>query len=193
MNCGWINIILRGLRGNNLEGSISPDICQLTGLWYLWVYAYYVFGKICLASTVLYLCFNHLDQWRKEQQLDWADTRNHWELYKFSGLVRICSLPLLITTFLLLCLWGFPNISFMLGICLTINFLDQFLSTLVSYKLLHCMWWLSWQKKNSIKCLIQFLLICMIIHIVWIRSLQGNMFTGPIPSVIGLMQALAVL
>jgi hypothetical protein len=27
----------------------------------------------------------------------------------------------------------------------------------------------------------------------FIRSLQGNKFTGPIPSVIGLMQALAVL
>lgn len=24
-----------GLRGNNLVGNISPDLCQLTGLWYL--------------------------------------------------------------------------------------------------------------------------------------------------------------
>jgi hypothetical protein len=28
-------IITRGLRGNHLEGSLSPDMCQLTGLWYL--------------------------------------------------------------------------------------------------------------------------------------------------------------
>lgn len=27
----------RGLRGNMLTGTLSPDICQLTGLWYLWV------------------------------------------------------------------------------------------------------------------------------------------------------------
>lgn len=27
----------RGLRGNNLVGSLSPDMCQLSGLWYLWV------------------------------------------------------------------------------------------------------------------------------------------------------------
>lgn len=36
-SCGP-NILLlpnRGLRGNNLQGSLSPDLCQLTGLWYL--------------------------------------------------------------------------------------------------------------------------------------------------------------
>lgn len=26
-----------GLRGNMLTGILSPDICQLSGLWYLWV------------------------------------------------------------------------------------------------------------------------------------------------------------
>ena len=28
-------LILRGLRGNSLTGTLSPDMCQLTGLWYL--------------------------------------------------------------------------------------------------------------------------------------------------------------
>lgn len=29
--------VIRGLRGNSLSGTLSPDLCQLTGLWYLWV------------------------------------------------------------------------------------------------------------------------------------------------------------
>jgi hypothetical protein len=49
---------IRGLRSNKLEGSLSPDMCQLTGLWYLWVH--------CLPSSTISvvisyaLCYVHI-------------------------------------------------------------------------------------------------------------------------------------
>lgn len=58
-----------GLRGNLLTGTLSPDMCQLTGLWYLYVlgYIFYIMfcclpGVICLlilTSQVSY-CFSDL-------------------------------------------------------------------------------------------------------------------------------------
>ncbi|KVI07188.1 Leucine-rich repeat-containing protein [Cynara cardunculus var. scolymus] len=42
-----------GLRGNSLTGTLSADMCQLTGLWYLYVYFYFDNG---LLSSYLVLC-----------------------------------------------------------------------------------------------------------------------------------------
>jgi hypothetical protein len=50
-----------GLRGNNLVGNISPDLCQLTGLWYFDVRNNSLTGSIpetignCTAFQVLYV------------------------------------------------------------------------------------------------------------------------------------------
>nr|AYU56586.1 ERECTA-like protein [Oropetium thomaeum] len=39
-----------GLRGNSLTGTLSPDMCQLTGLWYLW------YGLILLTFVAFRIC-----------------------------------------------------------------------------------------------------------------------------------------
>lgn len=38
--CDW-GCVYSGLRGNALTGMLSPDMCQLTGLWYLWVVSFF--------------------------------------------------------------------------------------------------------------------------------------------------------
>ncbi|KAL6553225.1 hypothetical protein OROGR_007067 [Orobanche gracilis] len=54
-----------GLRGNNLQGSLSPDMCQLTGLWYFDVRNNSLSGSIpdsignCTAFQVLDLSYNN--------------------------------------------------------------------------------------------------------------------------------------
>jgi Leucine-rich repeat (LRR) protein len=55
-----------GLRGNHLEGSLSPDMCQLTGLWYFDVKNNSLTGQIpdtignCTSFQVLDLSYNQL-------------------------------------------------------------------------------------------------------------------------------------
>ncbi|KAK6236673.1 hypothetical protein SCA6_012010 [Theobroma cacao] len=60
------NEVLHGLRGNNLVGTLSPDMCQLTGLWYFDVRNNSLTGSIpqnignCTAFQVLDLSYNQL-------------------------------------------------------------------------------------------------------------------------------------
>ncbi|KAL7003219.1 non-specific serine,threonine protein kinase, partial [Sarracenia purpurea var. burkii] len=55
-----------GLRGNSLTGTLSPDMCQLTGLWYFDVRGNYLTGTIpdsignCTSFEILDLSYNQI-------------------------------------------------------------------------------------------------------------------------------------
>lgn len=52
-----------GLRGNMLSGTLSRDICQLTGLWYLWVPQLKQYVVSLLVALHDYICFDLCFLW----------------------------------------------------------------------------------------------------------------------------------
>ncbi|CAL5433606.1 unnamed protein product [Camellia sinensis] len=60
------NYVCRGLRGNSLTGTLSPDMCQLTGLWYFDVRGNNLTGTIpdnignCTSFEILDISYNQI-------------------------------------------------------------------------------------------------------------------------------------
>lgn len=55
LQCYNYLLFCSGLRGNMLTGTLSPDMCQLTGLWYLYVLCYKLSIRNALLSVWCYV------------------------------------------------------------------------------------------------------------------------------------------
>ncbi|KAI8014560.1 LRR receptor-like serine/threonine-protein kinase ERL2 [Camellia lanceoleosa] len=57
-----------GLRGNSLTGTLSPDMCQLTGLWYFDVRGNNLTGTILITLAIVQALRSYL----------WGDSIQYW-------------------------------------------------------------------------------------------------------------------
>jgi hypothetical protein len=134
---------IRGLRSNNLQGSLSPDMCQLTGLWYLWVHHY--------LPPIFNVALQFLDYVHKAFIIHLSDVKNNSMMGTIPDTIGNCTSFQVLYVYTFFSFWIMMLILYLVerehdwpfnfsGIYQTISLLEKSRLILVSCKWQHCMW-----------------------------------------------------